>query len=419
MGSMLGRNMEIHSSRINKTVKTMMLMGAVSAAALWAQPAAPTTGDAPCTEESAVVGTDTVATGGVDAEGYFSMFDGTFKGWFQSCKTGHSENSPLGAIFRIGQSDGRPAIYTTQRGTTTGGLLMSKKKFTNYEFVFQLWMDYGNDGGFFNRTPINGRCFQTVLDYIGGASVGGTWGEGGFTGRDYRPFSYNGNEQTLTIPGSSNGELSNWTTITQKIKATTEPNLPCPATGCTQAEWRTLWDMDGWNDFKIQFYGGHAAGTGNVHMKTWFKKPTSTVWVPILQDTTLSQVVPAGYVGLQVHGGGRFGGQKGTWYRDIRWKPLDDNGKPVPQTPIPTGLHKQNPGLIESRMSANASMLTGSVNLDYTISIQDVQGRTVETFTGKAGKVSHAFKSNVYGALMVRINTVQGEKSFRLIRNPN
>ena len=420
MGHLCGRNMEIHMSWLKNAVKSMMIVGTVSALSVWAQPTpAPTTGDAPCVEEANVNPNDTVATGGVDADGYFSMFDGTLKGWFQSCKTGHSEGSNVGAIFRIGQSEGKPAIYSNQRGTTTGGLLMTNKKFTNYEFVFQMWPDYGNDGGFFNRTPINGRCFQTVLDYIAGASVGGTWGEGGFTGRDFRPFSFNGNEQTISIPGNPNGEMSNWTTITSKLNPT---SFGCPATGCTQAEWRTMWDFDNWNDFKLQFYGGSANGTGNIHMKTWFKKTTSTVWVPIIQDTTLAQVVPPGFIGLQVHGGGRFGGTpgapKGTWYRAIRWKPLDDKGIPIPQKPIPTSVAK-NPALIESRLSASATMLTGSVNSDYTISVQDLQGRVLESFSGKAGKINHAFKTNVYGMLMFRINTEHGEKSVSIMRIPN
>jgi hypothetical protein len=406
-------------SWLKNAMKTMAILGTVSAVSVWAQPTpAPTTGDAPCTEEANVNPTDTVNSGGgVDADGYFPMFDGTFKGWFQSCKTGHSEGSNVGAIFRIGQADGKPAIYSTQRGSTTGGLLMTNKKFTNYEFVFQTWPDYGNDGGFFNRTPINGRCFQTVLDYIQGASVGGTWGEGGFTGRDFRPFSYNGNEQTLTIPGNGNGEMSNWTTITQKLKASgSEPNLPCPNTGCTQAEWRTLWDMDGWNDFKVQFYGGSATGTGNIHMKTWFKKPTATVWVPVIQDTTLAQVVPAGYVGLQVHGGGRFGGAKGTWYRNIRWRPLDDKGVPIPQKPKDGTSLRKDPSLIESRLTATASMITGSMNMDYTMSVLDLKGRTLESFSGKSGAVNHAFKTNVYGPLTLRISTEHGVKTSHVTR---
>jgi len=108
--------------------------------------------------------------------------------------------------------------------------MMTNKKFTNYEITFETWPDYGNDAGLFNRTPINGNCFQTVLDYIGSASVGGTWGEGGFTSRDYRPWAYN-SETSLAIPGNGNGDLSNWTNITKALKASSEPNLPAQPQG--------------------------------------------------------------------------------------------------------------------------------------------------------------------------------------------
>ena len=383
-----------------------------------AQPTpAPASGDLPCKEEADVVGIDTVASGGgVDKEGYFPLFDGTFKGWFQSCLTEHSEGSTQGGIFRIGQADGKPALYTARRGSSTGGLMMTNKKFTNYEITFETWPDFGNDAGLFNRTNMKGRCFQTVLDYIGGASVGGSWGEGGFPGRDYRPFSYNGSELDLTIPGGPNGELSNWTIITQKLKATTEPNLPCPSSGCSQAEWRQLWDMDGWNQIKVQFYGGHAAGTGNLHMKTWFKKPSASIWVPIIQDTIAELVAPPGYIGIQIHRGGRWSGQKGTWYRNIKWKPLTDKGVAVPQVPKPdtaTGIRGAGPRF---RFTANSDAIVGSIDRDYRIEVADAAGHRLESFTGKAGAVHHAFAGSVRGLILVRVSSAGSSETIRLIR---
>lgn len=411
MGQLLcGRKMEVQMSLVKNAVKAMLLVGTISAVATWAQPTpAPTTGDAACSPEPTGTVTDTVA-GGPDNEGYFSLFDGTLKGWWHSCLTGHSQGNPQGAIFRIGEDKGVKAIYSTQRGDGIGGLLMTKKKFTNYEIVFDIWPDYNNDGGIFNRTTAGGRCFQTVLDYIGGASMGGTWGEGGFTGRDYRPFSFNGNENTLSIPGNGAGELSNWTTITSKLNPT---SFGCPASGCTQAEWRTLWDMDGWNQFKIQFYGGHATGTGNIHMKSWFRKVGATNWVPVLQDTTLALVVPAGYIGLQVHGGNRFTGPKGTWYKSIKWRPVSDKGEPV----IPVGL--KNPAAAPKfgfALQMIGSSLSGTIEHDYTIKVQDVQGKTIQTFSGKAGHVNHEIASSATGWLNLKIATSRGVESARVLR---
>jgi hypothetical protein len=397
---------------MHNAAKAMMVLGSVAAFSAWAQPTpAPTTGDAPCAQEpgATLTAADTVAST-PDADGYLNLFDGTLKGWWQSCQTGHSQGSPLGAIFRIGSDNGTPAIYSTQRGDGIGGLLMTKKKFTNYEIVLTLWPDFGNDGGLFNRTPANGRCFQTVLDYINGAAMGGTWGEGGFPSRDFRPFSFNGNENTLSIPGNGAGEMSNWTTITSKLNPT---SFGCPATGCTQADWQKLWDANGWNEFKIQFYGGSAANTGNVHMKTWFRKLGAKDWVPVIQDTTYNQVVPPGYIGLQVHGGNRFNAPKGTWYKGVKWRPLTDKGEPIiPVVSVnPAAVPKFGFGL---QMVGNA--LSGHIDADYSVSIQDVQGKVVERFSGRAGKVEHALATSASGMLTLKISTSRGTESARVLR---
>lgn len=397
---------------ISKTAAKAMGISVTAAVfAAWAQPTpAPTTGDLACKEEANVVGTDTVASA-PDADGYLSLFDGTFKGWFQSCKTTHSSGSNVGAIFRIGTADGKPAIYSTQRGSGTGGIMMTNKKFTNYEIVFETWPDYGNDAGLFNRTTIAGKCFQTVLDYIGGASVGGTWGEGGFTGRDLRPWAYNG-ENNITIPGNGNGELSNWTTITQKLKASTEPNIPCAASGCVASDYKTLWDIEGWNDMKVQFYGGTAAN-GKIHMKSWFKKPADKIWVPIIQDSGLTQTVPAGYIGLQVHGGGRFGGPKGTWYRNIRWRPIDDQGAIVVPVRAPGGTPMRAPNY---KFTADASVISGAIDMDYSIAVMDAAGRNLESFSGKAGAVNHRFATNARGVLFLSLKTAFGTQIAHVVR---
>ena len=289
-------------------------------------PTVPFTASLACMEPGSP--SDTVVAE-MDSEGYRRIFDGkTFKGWWSNCKTPHSNGSTTtGAIFTVDQNS--KSFLTTQNGSSTGGILMTNKVYSNYEIVMDIWPSYGNDAGIFHRSPANGRCYQTNIDYISNASVGGVWGEGGFASRDFRPFYFNGSGSSIRIPGNGNGELSNWTTITSKLKATTEPNLPCPSAGCTQSDWQTLWDMNGWNEFRVQYYGGSVSGTGNIHMKSWFRKSGASTWVPLLQDTTLAIIDTAGYIGLQVHGGGRFGGAPGTWYRNIKLRELTDLGEPL------------------------------------------------------------------------------------------
>jgi hypothetical protein len=394
-----------------------LALASVTALSAWAQPTtAPTTGDLPCKDEASLVGTDTVVST-PDTKGYLNLFDGTFKGWHQSCATTHSEaNRSQGAIFRLGTADGKPVIYSNKRGSGTGGLMMTSRKFTNYEIFFDFWPDYGDDGGLFNRTTWDGNCYQTVLDYIGAGSVGGMWGEGNYLSRDIRPWTYNG-ETTVGMTGENS-----WTNITKTLMGPGNGlKLPCPSTGCTQTEYRALWDADGWMQMKVQFYGGVTTAS-NVHMKSWFKKPSDKMWIPIFQDTTLKKATPAGYIGFQVHKGSRFEGGKGNWYRSIKWKPINETtGLPLPgyeeHDSIPDGLAKTPAVRAPNfKLTASASTLTGTIDMDYSITVRDAVGRSLESFSGKAGAVQHQFAALSRGVLYLNIKSAFGVQTARVVR---
>lgn len=382
------------------------------------QPVPPASGDLPCTDEAQVVPTDTVA-GAPDGQGYFPLFDGTFKGWFQSCQTLHSQaDRSVGAIWRVGPgTDGKPVIFSAQRyPKKVGGVLMSKKKYGNYEIVFDIWPTYQDDGGIFNRTDMQGNCYQTLLDYINGSGLGGPYGEGNFTQFLHPPWKFNSDTDPKQM--SLGTDEWSWTNITRKLKAAgTEPNLPCPATGCTKEDWLKLWDFNGWNQIKAQFYGGTGPGTGAVHMRSWMKKPGDTVWVPLSADSTVmgTQTIKPGYVGLQVHW--NTGWQDNHWnlYRGIKWRPLDDKGKPLtgPSAARPTS---SSPAVFS--FAAGATALLGMVDQDYAITVRDPAGRAWERFAGKAGAVRHDFATRASGLLFLEILTVSGVRTASVVRAP-
>jgi hypothetical protein len=385
---------------------------------------APTTADAACGSVPAANPSDTVVST-PNSEGFYSLFNGKdFTGWWQSCNTGHSSSDPAkGAIFRVDAE--RKAIYTTQRGTNVGGILMTKKKFLNYEIAFELWPDFFNDGGLFNRTTDKGNCFQTVLDYINGASLGGTWGEGGFTSRDNRPFTF-GDQENLNISISS-GESDpnkNWTAFTAKQNPT---KYGCPATGCVAADWNRLWDKDNWNQMRIKFYGGTTANRA-IHMMSYFRKTSTDTWVPIEFDTTLSQIVAENFIGLQVHGGGRFKGPKGTWWRNLYIRPLDDKGVALsgPEAPAytpgeNTSSLRQMDGSrdIHYQLEASKDALIGSLDMSHEFTVRDVRGTILDVFHGEAGAFRYAFTQNVKGVLFVAMKTSRGITNFRVTRLTN
>jgi hypothetical protein len=402
-------HVKVSNSRITSyfpAARTVMASMALSAGAALAQPDLPAAPYIPCQQEpTGAAMNDTVASGVVG--GWISLFDGeTQKGWWQSCGTAHSGPAKFKVVPEL------KAISSTQDGSK-GGLLMTNKKYLHYELQWDYWPDYGNDGGLFNRSNARGDAFQTVLDYIGTASLGGTWGERDFGHRDNRPFVFSGNENTITIPGQDGGdEADNWTIITRKLLAAGQ-KFPCPTNGCTQTEWRALWDPNDWNQLRLQFYGGTSTDQ-RVRMKFWFRKIGATEWVPVSHDTTLMRAIPEGYIGLQVHGGGRFGGPKGTWYRNIKYTPLTPLGERI--YPEPSLSLKD--GKIKTDVQVGSHHLIGSLASDHEIVIQDMRGRHIQTIKGKAGEFRYNLVPSANGKMTMLIKTPQGVDT-RIINRDN
>ena len=111
--------------------------------------------------------------------------------------------------------------------------------------------------------------------------------------------------------------------------------------------------------------------------------------------------------------GNRFNAPKGTWYKGVKWRPLTDKGEPIiPVVSVnPAAVPKFGFGL---QMVGNA--LSGHIDADYSVSIQDVQGKVVERFSGRAGKVEHALATSASGMLTLKISTSRGTESARVLR---
>lgn len=396
---------ESDMSAIPNLVRALAL-ATVAAGAAFAQPTPPPEPYAACGTEPTGAATDTVIAQR-QPDGFISIFNGIdFTGWWQSCVTQHKGPAKWKVVPE------EKGIFSTQ-DRTNGGVLMTKKKYLHYEIVFDYWPDFKNDGGLFNRTPANGRCFQTVLDYLSTGGFGGTWGENSFTSRDFRPFAFAGNENTISIPGKGSGEPGNWTLMTAKMKAAGEV-FDCPTSGCTQADWNKLWDADGWNQLRVKFYGGTAANQ-RVRMKSWFRKSrTDAAWTPLSYDTTLMETIPEGYIGLQVHWGGRFSGLKGTWYRDIKIRRLSDVGIPLDSS---GSVRVQDGKVMHDIVLANDA-LVGTLDSDYEIEVVNILGRTVQVLRGKAGPFEQRFLPHVNGKLILRIRTAKGVQVRSIVRDP-
>lgn len=398
----------------------MCLVASLGIRTAWSQsmPPAPSTPDLPCSTEPNQTSPDTLASP-PDAEGFYSLFNGTdFKGMVQTCASGHTQNKNKGGIFRVDPT--LKAIFTASRDgsdkpATSGGdgglLVVRQKKVTNYEIQFDAWPGFLNDGGLFNRTTWDGSCYQTVLDYTDGqASWLGSYCEKCVPGTasDLRPFGFTGDQgdpHNVNIPGAAGN--ANWTNIT---KASNPTAYGCPATGCVKADWGRLWNFDNWNQNRVIFYGGNAAGA-KIYMKSYFRKTSADPWVPVLLDSSNSGLIQPGYIAFQVHGGGRFRNPKGTWYRNIRWRPLDNTGTPI--IPVTNFVNSKAPS--ERPFTISGGTLNGYLSENHELTVRDVRGAVLEKFSGQAGNFSYPIKSSTKGWMALEVKSSKGVDHFNVI----
>jgi hypothetical protein len=345
-----------------------------------------------------------------DSLGFYSIFDGkSLKGWWEGCGGSHATDKSNGATWVADST--HQAIYSMQAAGGSGSVLTTNKSYTHYEMIFDFWSSFGNDAGVFNRTPANWRCYQTTLDYISGSSVGGAYGENSYASHniDYYTFNATGGGANITVPTGARS----WTTLTSLHNPT---SFGCPSTGCTAANWTTVWSTTGWNQVRIKFYGGLTANT-RTKMQAWVRNLSEPEipCVPTYDDSLLqANGTPANPIGLQIHSGtSRWNGAgRGAWYRNIKIRPLTETGEPI----IPTSIDARGAAIRESGLRVVSDALVGRMDERHAITVRDMSGRTLQRFAGEGGAVRYELAGTVRGFLLVEIRTDRGVNRFRLGR---
>jgi hypothetical protein len=358
---------------------------------------------------NATAGTDTVVAN-PDSAGFRPIFNGkNLQGWWENCLSGHSSaDRNNGGIWLVDTARG--LLFSNQNTNSAGGILMTNKTFGNYELIFDYWPSFGDDGGVFNRTTTTGTCYQTTLDYIQGSGIGGVYFEANYanTTRNLDPFLFGANRYTVTV-GTGAG---NWTSITQGLA-----NSPCPSTGCTPANWTTVFDTGGWNQVRVKFFGTGASATNKVHNQSWIRKLGAATWVPVVQDS-MQYNTPANFLGFQIHGGtGSWSNRNGVWYRNIILRPLTDLGVPIPQvtTSVAQGS-RSGYNVNHYDIHATADALTGSLDRDHEITVSDLSGKVLEKFSGRAGAFRHVLATRTQGVLLLQVKTDQRTECLKVSR---
>jgi Domain of Unknown Function (DUF1080) len=223
-------------------------------------------------------------------DGYVSIFDGkTLKGWHVSAKSGHSSKSKNKSGGKWAVTDGY--ITGTQDEQGNGGIIVTDKKYKNFEIVLEMKNDFGLDSGLFLRSTEDGKAYQAMIDYYQGGNLMGIYGEG-LGGFHYRNFTF------LATPDKIKEDIQGKGTIALPV---------------APDKWAAFWKDGEWNELKARIEGNPPKVT------TWIKGVKFMEWTD-----EKKRLADDGGIALQVHGGApdRFFG-KSVRYRNIRVKELD------------------------------------------------------------------------------------------------
>jgi lysophospholipase L1-like esterase len=121
-----------------------------------------------------------------------------------------------------------------------GGILLTDKKYKNFEIYLEIQPDFGCDGGLFLRSTEAGAAYQVMLDYLEGGAVGGIYGErlpGVVAPRvDWRGSWIEGKES--------------WNSIRARIEGDVTPRIRV---------WMNGKQITDWSDTRARLLEGHIA----------------------------------------------------------------------------------------------------------------------------------------------------------------
>lgn len=139
----------------------------------------------------------------------------------------------------------------TQDKPGNGGILLTDKKYKDFEVYIEINPDFGCDSGLFLRSNEKGQAYQVMLDYLEGGAVGGIYGE--------------------RLEG---------------VK------------GDRGAKWTEVWKKGEWNSIRARIEGDAP------HIQVWMNGTQIVDWTDTANH--LADGATDGMIAVQVHGGNRW-----------------------------------------------------------------------------------------------------------------
>lgn len=225
--------------------------------------------------------------------GFVSIFDGkTLDGWHVSAKTGHSGASGHKTGGKWVVENG--AIVGSQDIPGNGGIIITDKKYSDFEVKLEMKNDFGPDSGLFLRSTEDGKAWQAMIDYHAGGNLMGIYGEGLGGNPHVRNFSFK--DKVTEIDPTPTGK----------------PPTPLPV---LPQSWPYFWRHGQWNELRARIVGNPP------HITTWINGVKFMEW----QETEVRHPAEGG-IALQVHGGGDHT-KEFVRYRNIQVKELKGDEK--------------------------------------------------------------------------------------------
>ena len=211
-------------------------------------------------------------------EGFTPLFNGRdLTGWHVSQTARHGVTPNFEVVHGM--------ILGSQRPLGSGGLLITDRKFRDFEFYMEVKPDWGNDSGVFFRTTETGVAYQITMDYLPNGSMGRMIAEGGI--------------QVTTNANAARGAAPAQAASAGNAGSATAP--PAGRGAGTPDAGMTAWKREDWNTVRIRVQGD---------------APHATVWIngQQISDATDSENhaiggMIEGPIAIQIHGG------------DVRWQP--------------------------------------------------------------------------------------------------
>jgi len=142
------------------------------------------------------------------------------------------------------------AITGTQDKPGHGGILLTDRKYKNFEVQLEIRPDHGNDSGLFLRASEKGEAYQVLLDYLDGGGMAGIYGE-----------------RLKDVKGAA-------------------------------ADWEPVFKRGDWNHLRARIEGDVP------HIQVWLNGVKVTDWTDSANH--LPEGAASGMVAVQVHGGNRW-----------------------------------------------------------------------------------------------------------------